>query len=142
MPDLTAAVRAVEALMTDTVTVTRDAQGAGDDVLDETTGLLVRPDGDSAVVYTGPWLVTPADSSGGRGGSAALLGALATSAPDSTATYRGLLPLTAPALRPGDVLTATAVRSDALLAGRRFRVRAEPELSSLPVARIVGLDLL
>lgn len=136
MLDLSAAVQAVERLMSDTVVVTRDAQGPGDDVLDESTGLLVRPDGDSTVVYTGPWLVTP------TAGAPAIVGALATTVPETTATYRALLPLTAPELQPGDVLTATSVLRDPQLVGRRFQVRTEPELSSLPVARIVGLDLL
>jgi hypothetical protein len=43
----------IESFMVDTCTITRDSRGILDDMLDPSTGALVRPSGDAQAVYSG-----------------------------------------------------------------------------------------
>ena len=135
MIDLRPAQRSVEALLTDTGTLERDTAGVGDDVLNEATGQLVRPAGDSATLWTGPVLVTP-DTPAPR----QLVDGLDATRPEATA-YRGLLPLAAPVVRAGDLLTVNVASRDPQLAGRAFRVVGLGQVSTFAVVRIVELEL-
>lgn len=137
-PDLSGATATVLRLMTDAVTVTRDAQGVGDDVLNETTGQLVRPAGDTSTVWSGPAMLLPGQDRGDR----TVLGPTDPLPAEVAGRYRALLPLSVPRLLPGDLLTVTTAFRDALLVGRVLRVRSEGELSTFAVARVVELELL
>lgn len=52
--------RFIEGKMLDKCTVTRDSELVYDDVLDEETGVLVKPDPDKGTVYSGKCLVKAA----------------------------------------------------------------------------------
>lgn len=54
--DISSGISFIESFMVDTCAITRDVQGVLDDVLDLSTGLLVRPNPDTISVYTGKCL--------------------------------------------------------------------------------------
>lgn len=128
-PDLTAAVARVLSLMDDRCTVASDPQGVRDDILDEVTGLLTPPVGDTT---SAPWpcLITP-QTAGDQTPEAT-----AATAKLTGNVYRMLLPLDAD-LAGGELVTVTFSARDPKLLGARFRADAPADVSSYPVARIV-----
>lgn len=135
-PDLTAVTRAAEGYLDDDVRVDRDSDRTDGGELDPDTG-LIAPDTGSTPVLTGRALVVP-DSDPTR-----------TSDPDSPVAdpggvrrYKAMLPLDAPAVLAGDVLTVVASQRDPQLAGRRFRVAGPGLTSTYAVLRTVPLELL
>lgn len=120
-PDLTGARLAIEKLMDDKCRIVRDVEGDLDDVLDEDTGLLAGPFGDTGIIYDdttlgdagrdldGRCTVTPADR----------VPRIVESAgePVMVQQYQASLPWDAPVIREGDTLEVTASRRDAQLVG-------------------------
>lgn len=129
--DLTTARAATATLMVDTCTITRDAQGADDDTLDQNTGVLTPPIPDTTTIYAGTCLVRPAANSPRvltEGGDAL-----------TASLYEAILPHTSAAPLPGDVLTVTVSGWDAALVGRTFRVK-EAHVASVNIRRSLLLE--
>ena len=116
----------IERRMMDTGTLTRDSQGADDDVLDQTTGVLTPPTSDSTTVYTGKALIYPTgltQSLQPEGGRAY-----------TEKTYTLRLPWDAAEPRVGDVWVTTTAQNDPHLDGRPLRV-LQVDYSSLLTSR-------
>ncbi len=124
--------RLIESRMLDAGTLTRDAQGTDDDTLDQNTGALTPPGGDTTNVYTGKALVYPTaltqrvDSEGARA--------------YTEKTYTLRLPWDAAEPKPGDVWTMSASAHDATLVGRPLRVLAVDRSSFLTSRDMVVED--
>lgn len=114
MLDLSTHQRLSESLMLDRCTVAVDADGASDDVLDPATGQLVRPDGDTATVYTGPCRIRPAPSERVEAEGGGFVW---------ERLYVCRVPLDTPPLPAGATLTVTAAYRDPGMVGRAFTVR-------------------
>ncbi|AJC58591.1 hypothetical protein GZL_06018 [Streptomyces sp. 769] len=133
--------RVVGRILDDKLEVWRDSGGHADDLLDETTGALVRPTPDEVLVWDGlgavmslgrPAITKPVD------------GAVSVEPP--TTDYQAVLPVGAPVLRPDDVIrVAGSVRPggprDPQLVGRRFRVSDE-SVGTFSVVRIVRVQVI
>lgn len=107
---------AAELLMEDTCAITRDPQFVADSTLDTATGSLTT--GPTSTIYAGACTVTPVtrqQAETDEGG-----------APLLRLDYRASIPVDAPEVAVGDVLTVTASVRDAQLVGQRFVVRATP----------------
>lgn len=131
-PDLSTARLAVEALMDDTCTITRDAEGFSDDVLDPVTGRLAPPNPDTTSVYTGRCKVSPGGtqpSEREEGGSDV-----------HARTYNGSVPWDAPMPAVGDLLTVASSHRDPQLVGKSFRVQSVA-VSTFLVSRRMQLEL-
>jgi hypothetical protein len=103
----------VERRMVDQCTITRDSEGTQDDVLDQSTGQLVRPVGEPTTVYSGKCLIYP---------KAFRVGEVEEGDVDvTTKPYAGAVPIGAPLPNYGDTFTVTASR-DPQMFGRVFRV--------------------
>ncbi|HEX9991350.1 MAG TPA: DUF6093 family protein [Acidimicrobiales bacterium] len=106
MTDLADLRALVEAEMLDACTITRDREGVGDDVRNEETGALEPPAPDTTTVYTGPCLFVAASrtrqSRDEEQGGAAVY----------PVEYDCRIPLSAPVVERGDVVTVTAVGPD------------------------------
>ncbi len=113
--DQTADRAAVEAEMLDSVIIERDAQGIGEDVLNQTTLELVPPTPDASTVYAGPCTLSPATSNTAR---------TEGQRQDTRQEWNCRIPLAAPLPQYGDRATITAVHTggDATLVGARFMV--------------------
>lgn len=143
-PDLNNARAAVERLMDDTCTITIDAQGAGDDVLNDADGSLTPPDPDASTIYD--------DTTTGDGGRA--LGARCKVSPAGLApqtiiegdvdisqrVYNGSIPWDAPMPPVGGVLKVTSSRRDPQLVNEEFQIRSVV-VSTFLVARKMQLVL-
>ncbi|WP_039636725.1 DUF6093 family protein [Streptomyces sp. 769] len=139
--DVEGARRVVGRILDDKLEVWRDSGGHADDLLDETTGALVRPTPDEVLVWDGlgavmslgrPAITKPVD------------GAVSVEPP--TTDYQAVLPVGAPVLRPDDVIrVAGSVRPggprDPQLVGRRFRVSDE-SVGTFSVVRIVRVQVI
>ncbi|MDQ8707872.1 DUF6093 family protein [Streptomyces sp. LHD-70] len=134
--DLSCVQRVVEGMLDDRVELWRDLHGEADDALDESTGKLVPQAGTPQRCWEGLAAIV---LSGQLANTRALDGMLAE-APSST-SYTGLLPLTAPRTRPGDVLVVVSSARDSHLSGFRFRV-GEASMASNTVVRRVRLQIL
>lgn len=117
--DLSPLENLATSLMVQTCTITRDTNGADDDTLDQTTGLLTPVD-DQTVVYVGVCSVTfvktlrqtGAEEEGGR--------QLAPSRFEVGIPLDATLPLGLPRL--GDLCEINTSGSDQGLVGKRFKV--------------------
>ncbi|MFJ9617837.1 DUF6093 family protein [Streptomyces noursei] len=133
--------RVVGRILDDKIEVWRDSGGHADDLLDETTGTLVRPTPDEVLVWDGLGAVMPL---GRPAITKPVDGAVSIEPP--TTDYQAVLPVEAPALRPDDVIrVAGSVRPggprDPQLVGRRFRVSDEA-LGTFSVVRIVRVQVI
>ena len=120
-----------ERAMPDACTVTRDAGGVEDDTLNESTGALTTVG--AATVYTGRCLVSqrprlPAERTEGD-------------AVFYATEYVLSLPMSAPDVSEGDLVTVTSSRWDTARVGKVFRVTT-PYQASLAVTRDAALELL
>lgn len=115
-PDLTAAREVARRQCTDTCTITFDASGVDDDVLNPDTLELSKPGGDDTTVYSGACLIGQSQAAEAEVGDGYV-----------AATRRIVrLPFDAPLPSVGSILTVTA-SADADLVGTRHRVvSAEP----------------
>lgn len=113
----------------------------GAPVLNRETGLLEPRPG--AVLWSGPGAVVPAEASG------QLAALIDQATPDSSnARYRGLISLSAKgstrAFGPDDIVRVTASRLgvplDPQILLRRWRIADQPDVSTLPVLRILPLE--
>jgi hypothetical protein len=131
--DLTTARAAAETLMVDTCRITRDAQGADDDTLDQTTGALTPPNPDTITVYSGMCLVHPSTNlphpADIREGAVAIV----------ATRMEAALPFSAAVARHGDVLIVTSSAWNPDLVGRSFRVK-EALAVSFNIRRSVLLE--
>lgn len=130
--DLTAARVTAGTTLTATCTITRDAEGHGDDVLNTTTGALVPPDPDTATVYAGACTVRPVSRlQPSEEGGADVYRYL----------YRVLLPIT---VEPdiGDLVSVTAAGDDGdpSLVGRTLVITEVAYSSRAVLRRAVALD--
>lgn len=139
--DVDGARRVVDRIMDDQVEVWRDSAGRTDDVLDETTGRLVRPSPDEGLVWDGLGAVMPISR---PAITRPVSGSVAIEPP--TTDYQAVLPVDAPALRRDDVIrVAGSVRPggprDPELVGRRFRV-SDVAVGTYSVVRIVRVQVI
>ena len=134
LPANLARARAVcEATMLDSCVVVRDAEGAADDTLNESTGALAPPSPDTTTIYSGPLCFKPTglrEAEGADGGRLVV-----------AKYYEAKLPVNAAsgAIRNGDVLTLTACGQDPTFVGRSFRVSVV-EGRTLAVQRHLRLE--
>ncbi|MDH2389391.1 DUF6093 family protein [Streptomyces sp. HNM0663] len=134
--DLSGVRRVVEGLLDDEVQLWRDSDGASGDELDEQTGALKPEDGVAVLLWEGSGaIVRP-----GQLSPVPPLDGAPAALPGSTA-YQALLPLSAPPMMPGDVLSVSRSARDELLVGRRFRV-AEVAVGTFAVVRVVRLEVI
>jgi len=129
-PDLSGAVTAVEELMDDTCTITRDAFGSDGEELDEDTLELATPD-TPTLIYSGPCFVTASNIGSTPVDRVGLHHTLTR--------FAGNIPIASPEIEVGDVFTVTGSRRDAELVGRVFRV-TEVVASTFAVMRKVRLE--
>jgi hypothetical protein len=126
-PDLSTAREAVEALMDDTCEISWDAQGVGDDVLDEETGDLLAPDPDSGLVYDATTLGDGGRELGGRCKVASIGRDPRTTTEGGVAVltglYNGSIPWDAPVPPVGATFKITSSRRDPDLVGQEFIVK-------------------
>lgn len=132
-PDLGPARQQVLRLMADVCTIERDLDPS-DQPLNEQTGQITP---DSTTLWTGPCLLTPRP----RSDAEQYVGPVDQIAP-LRGGYRALIPLDAPLLAAGDLLTVNSSPRDPQLAGTVFRVVEIGEVSTFAVARIFYLDRL
>lgn len=116
VPQLASASAVAERMMVDECTITRDVAGVTDDVLDLDTLKLSKPEADSSEVYAGPCMVSPATTVERVGEE---IGRLV-----SGRRYGVRIPVSAPAVKPGDRLTVTLSQRDPGLEGRPLRVES------------------
>lgn len=115
-PDLSPAVAAVERLMDDTCTITRDPAGTDDAVLNQVTGLL--EDNPESLIYSGKCSIRM---------SAAGVASYIT------------IPLSAPELLAGDVVLVTSTRRDPSLVNQSFTLK-KPLYGTMSVSRKATLE--
>lgn len=117
--------------MVDTCVIRFDPEGAGDDVLDPETLAMVRPDPDANVLYEGPCRVRfrPAEGSENEPGGV------------PTRYRRGAvaIPLSAPAIPTGAVVTITEAEHDPELVDRDYVVVDSLD-KSLAIQRILNVQ--
>lgn len=89
--------RLVESRMVDECIITRDTTWYSDDILDETTGQLIKPAWDSSVIYSGKCSIKP----GGRRVQELLLG----DEPIALVLWMAFIPINSPLILTGDKLT-------------------------------------
>lgn len=102
--------------MLDQVIVTRDATAVYDDVLNETTGVLVPPSPDTTTVYTGKALILSTgigQAEGAEGRPVELQGIRA---------YRAFFPVAVTSLRVNDRIQVTLAYRDPMIAQKSFRI--------------------
>jgi hypothetical protein len=128
-PDLTGAQAQMAALMADTCRIVRGDPGRAAATLNPATLQLAEPA--DVVVYDGKCLI----GGGGNAGARQQVG----HADSQRQQYWVLLPLTAPQIRRGDVLTVTASARDPQLVGARLVV-VDQVVRTLAVARKVFLE--
>lgn len=119
--------RLIESRMYDTCTITRDTQGTDDDTLDQNTGALTPPSGDTTTVYTGKCVVYPYSQ---RRGQVDVEGSRIY----AEKMYAARIPWSSPEPKIGDVLTVTASAHDAILVNRPLRV-VEMDMSTFLTSR-------
>lgn len=134
--DLSGVRRVIEKLLDDEIQLWRDADGASDNALDESTGEL-KPGGETT---TPLWKSPGAIVRPGRLALTQPLDAVAASLPAQT-EYQALLPLSAPLVRVDDVLSVSRSARDEQLVGRRFRA-AEIAVGTYAVVRVVRLEVI
>lgn len=124
-PDLTYATRRVEALMDDTCLIERVDETA-EPVVNDVTGELSAGIPDQ--IYGGTCMFRPlvmgSDRQTPEGGGV-----------NSITRYRLSTPLTAPVLKPGDIITITFCRRDPTAVGMRLRV-TEATYRTMAVSRV------
>lgn len=133
-PNLAPAKAAVERLMDDTCTITRDPQGEDDSQFDGNTGQLFADQGDPEPVWTGRCKVSSAGLISGTHGEQE------GGATVNARIYEGAIPIDAPEILIGDVLTLESSRRDLLLVGKQFRV-TDVRYGSFSVSRKFVLEL-
>lgn len=106
---------AAERLMVDECVISRDPNFVADSTLDVNTGALVAPSPATLNVYVGRCTVTPETRLQNESDEAG--------APVVRRTYRARIPVDAPDVVTGDVLTVTSSRHDLHLVGESFHVR-------------------
>ena len=128
--DLSFAQRQIEALMDDTCRIEYDA-GTADDAFDEASGKHVPADPDISEIYEGKCKITAAGGTQHieEGG-----------AHPATTAYRGSIPVDAPPVPLGALLTVLTSLRDPQLVGRQFRVRGVVA-STMLVQRRLQLEL-
>lgn len=140
--DVDGARRAVERFLDDELLIWRDSGGRSDDLLDESTGVLVARMPDATLIWSGRGVVMPV-------GRASVLtppvDGAAVVTPSRT-DYQVVIPVTAPPLKPDDVVkVAGSARAagprDPQLIGRRFRV-ADATVGTFTVVRVVRLQVI
>lgn len=114
--NLDAARRALERLMDDQVTITRDPQQTDDDTFDQATGQYTPPVGDVTTVYTGKALVSGRANVGTQGNRAG--GSF------QVVDYTLQIPIAAPALRAGDWVQVTSSLRDSTQVNKKFQIVA------------------
>ncbi|MFE0130162.1 DUF6093 family protein [Streptomyces sp. NPDC059037] len=139
--DVDGARRVVDRILDDQLEVWRDSAGRTDDVLDETTGMLVQPAPDEELVWDGLGAVMPIS----RPAITQPVGGSVAVEPPTT-DYQAVLPVDAPVLRRDDVIrVAGSIRPtgsrDRQLVGRRFRVSDEA-VGTYSVVRIVRVQVI
>lgn len=100
--------------MIDECEIRRDPEGVYDEVLDTSTGLLISPEPDTTLVFSGQCLIKPMgtkDQSYDLGGQ-----------PSYRKGYNVLLPKTLEDVRIGDTITMVTVQHDEKLEGMTFRI--------------------
>jgi hypothetical protein len=103
----------IENSMIDNCSITRDVQQNQEDLLDVTTGTLIKPTDATTTIYTGKCIFKrPART------LPAVVGGETVDEPD----YKVLLPKDSPVPRIRDVVTCNASVNDDYLVGRVFRV--------------------
>lgn len=118
--------------MVDECTIIEDPAGADDDSLDQTTGLLTPPGGDTTTVYSGKVLIYNSDrignqtTEGGRGFVERI--------------YTARIPWDSPIPHVGAVLTVTSAAHDQRLVGRPLRVEEVLSRSALTSRDMVVED--
>lgn len=133
MPNLEPARKKIESFMTDECVILRDVEEVYDDIIDEDTGLLVDPDTNENVVYSGGALIIPAgigQNEGAQGQPVELMG---------LRTYRGFVPREVLNIEVHDVLVVLASDRDEDLVNRKFTVRGI-KASTFAIARQLDLE--
>ena len=123
-PNLASAKRAIEKLMDDRCVIRFDVEGAGDDTFDEDTLLEAPPAFDSLYVYQGRCMVRTQGAT-----ETNLAGRVVPSR-----SYHVKIPVDAPVIPRGAVVTITAARRDPQLVGQRFTVQ-DAKTSTFAVSR-------
>lgn len=133
MPNLENARRKIESFMTDECAILRDVEDVYDDIIDEDTGLIVDPDENESVVYSGGCLIIPAgigQNEGAQGQPVELMG---------LRTYRGFIPREILNVEVHDILVVTSSERDEDLVNRRFTVRGV-KASTFAIFRQLDLE--
>lgn len=134
-PDLTFAQAAVEELMTDQCLITRDTEGAVDDIVDPTTLALTPAAGTPITIWAGKCGIAARNPSGQSTQGLNDEG----QAQSWAARYTLKTPRESPLPAPGDVVTVTASR-DSGMVGQVFRVIG-PTFGSFRVSRRTEIEL-
>jgi hypothetical protein len=104
----------IDSFMIDECIIVHDEQNTDDDILDEDTGELVPPVGDSGSVYEGPCLLKPIQQKD--------LEFIQGAAPLFRKVYRVLLPISVVDVKIGDTFTLTIGTWDPFLVGKTMRI--------------------
>lgn len=131
-PDLSFAQEAVEELMDDRCQIMFDPEGSTDDTFDPATLLVVPTEPDDLYIYQGRCTLkaAPTYTEGLHGGQEV-----------QQRDYVLKLPLAAPEIPIGAVVTMTAARRDPQLVGQRFSV-TDRATGTFSVSRKISLDRL
>ena len=129
-PNLEPGRKALELLMDDTCTITRDPSGTGDDGFDQATGTYTPPPSDVSTVYSGKCMLSVQGNVGREGssggGSFQIVG------------YKLQIPISGPELHVGDWVELTSSRRDPAQVGKRFQV-TRPQYATMAMTRAASL---
>jgi hypothetical protein len=128
-PDLTGARETARSELVDACTITRDAQGYGDDTIDPDTLEFTPPAGDDDGVYSGGCLIGPQSVTVQEIGGEYV----------QIARRVVRLPFDAAVPKPGDKLVVTASAGNPHLIDKPFRV-VDVEDRSIFVTRILTVE--
>lgn len=128
-PNLEPGRKKLEALMVDACTIVRDDSQEFDDVLNVDTLELVPPDHDDDYVYRGKCVVIPNNQYTG-----VVIGGVL----EQVRSHDLMIPLAAPELAAGDVVTVVSCVRDGQLVNKQFAV-TDTTQSTFAVARRVEM---
>lgn len=130
--NLSGAQRVIEDLMLDECEITRDTEGAGDDIWNAATGTYTPPPADIEYIYSGPCMI----SNRGGGSDQEQGGQYLRESP-----YMVTLPLDAPTLVKKDLLVVTLSHRDPDLLDKEFSID-EPLYSTYAVSRRASMHMI